>query len=91
MDEFDKIMSEIMARKYAKESDQDLLDRNDVIDEISKIIDDRLFSKQPLSLAITGIWGVGKSYILKEIEKSYSGRCIVFHYDCWKNDIMMNR
>ncbi|MBR6123217.1 hypothetical protein IKQ19_06425 [Candidatus Saccharibacteria bacterium] len=86
MDEFDKIMSEIMARKYAKESDQDLLDRNDVIDEISKIIDDRLFSKQPLSLAITGIWGVGKSYILKEIEKSYSGRCIVFHYDCWKND-----
>lgn len=86
MDEFDKIMSEIMARKYAKESDQDLLDRSDVIDEISKIIDDRLFSKQPLSLAITGIWGVGKSYILKEIEKSYSGCCIVFHYDCWKND-----
>lgn len=86
MDDFDKMMSEIMAKKYAGESDQDLLDRNDVIDEISKIIDDRLFSKQPLSLAITGIWGVGKSYILKEIEKSYSGRCIVFHYDCWKND-----
>lgn len=86
MDDFDKMMSEIMAKKYAGESDQDLLDRNDVIDEISKIIDDRLFSKQPLSLAITGIWGVGKSYILKEIEKSYSGRCIAFHYDCWKND-----
>lgn len=52
-DGFDKMMSEIMEKKYAKESDQDLLDRKDVIDGISKIIDDRLFSKQPLSLAIT--------------------------------------
>lgn len=86
MDDFDKMMSEIMTKKYAKEADRDLLERDGVIDEISKIIDNRLFSKQPLSLAITGIWGVGKSYILKEIEKRYSGRCIVFHYDCWKND-----
>lgn len=86
MDDFDKMMSEIMTKKYAKEADQDLLERDGIIDEISKIIDDRLFSKQPLSLAVTGIWGVGKSYILKEIEKRYSGRCIVFHYDCWKND-----
>ena len=86
MDEFDKMMSEIMIKKFKKESDPDLLDRNNVIDDISRIIDDRLFSKQPLSLAITGIWGVGKSYILKEIENKYSGRCIVFHYDCWKND-----
>ena len=86
VDEFDKMMSEIMAKKYAKKSDQDLLERKDVIDGISKIIDDRLFSKQPLSLAITGIWGVGKSYILKEIENKYSARCIVFHYDCWKSD-----
>ncbi|WP_407448120.1 P-loop NTPase fold protein [Fibrobacter sp.] len=86
MDDFDKMMSEIMAKKYAGESDQDLLEREGVIDEISKIIEDRLYSKLPLSLAITGIWGVGKSYVLKEIEKRYSGRCIVFHYDCWKND-----
>ena len=86
MDEFDKMMSEIMAKKFKRESDSDLLDRNNVIDDISRIIDDRLFSKQPLSLAITGIWGVGKSDILKEIENKYSGRCIVFHYDCWKND-----
>ena len=86
MDDFDKMMSEIMAKKYAGESDQDLLEREGVIDEISKIIEDRLYSKQPLSLAVTGIWGVGKSYVLKEIEKRYSGRCIVFHYDCWKND-----
>lgn len=83
---FDKIMSEFMAKKYAKESDQDLLERKVVIDGISKIIDNRIFSKQPLSLAITGMWGVGKSYILKEIENKYSGRCIVFHYDCWKSD-----
>ena len=86
MDDFDKMMSEIMAKKYAGESDQDLLEREGVIDEISKIIENRLYSKQPLSLAVTGIWGVGKSYVLKEIEKRYSGRCIVFHYDCWKND-----
>ena len=86
MDDFDKMMSEIMAKKYAGESDQDILEREGVIDEISKIIEDRLYSKQPLSLAVTGIWGVGKSYVLKEIEKRYSGRCIVFHYDCWKND-----
>ncbi len=86
MEEFDRMMSEIMAKKFTRESDQDLLERQNVIDGISQIIEDRLYSKQPLSLAITGIWGVGKSYILKEIEKKYSGRCIVFHYDCWKND-----
>lgn len=86
IDEFDKIMSEFMKKKCAKKADPDLLERKNVIDDISKIIDDRLLSKQPLSLALTGIWGVGKSYILKEIEDKYSDRCIVFHYDCWKND-----
>jgi len=41
------MMSEIMAKKYAKESDQDLLDRNDVIDGISKIIDDQFSRNNP--------------------------------------------
>ena len=86
INEFDKIMSEFMENKYAGVSNPDLLERKNVIDDISKIIDERLLSKQPLSLAVTGIWGVGKSYILKELEKKYSERCIVFHYDCWKND-----
>ena len=86
VDEFDKIISDVMKKKYVRESDPDLLERNGVIDDISKIIDDRLLSKLPLSLAVTGMWGVGKSYILKEIVDRYSARCIVFHYDCWKND-----
>ena len=85
-DEFDKIMSEIMEKKYAREPMPDLLERENVIDNISEIIDDRLYSKLPLSLAVVGEWGVGKSYILQKIEDKYSSRCIIFHYDCWKND-----
>ena len=68
-DEFDKMMSEIMAKEYAKESDQDLLDRKGVIDGISKIIDDQFSRNNPCRSRL----------------RVY-GRCIVFHYDCWKND-----
>jgi len=41
MDEFDIMMTKIMARKYAKKSDYDFLERRDVIDGIPKIIEDQ--------------------------------------------------
>lgn len=86
MDEFDNMISEYTKNKYARESNPDLLDRSEIIKEISEIIDEHLFSKDPLSLAITGLWGVGKSFILKKIEEIYSNKCIVLYFDCWKKD-----
>jgi len=79
-------MVDYMSENNTMQSSPDFLDRKKVIDDISQMIDDARSSNVPLSLAVTGIWGVGKSFILKEIENKFSYKCIVLHYDCWKKD-----
>lgn len=86
MDEFDQMIAEFMEGKQKNVSNPDVLDRNKVVGDISEMINHRLLSKEPTSLAVMGMWGVGKTFILNEIEKALSGKCIIFHYDCWKND-----
>lgn len=86
MDEFDKMISDFMKKKQATDFNPDVLDREVVIKDISDIINQSILSREPLSLALTGTWGVGKTYILNKIEKKFSGKCMVIHYDCWKND-----
>lgn len=86
MEEFDRIMAEAMSSKQKKVSNPDILGREKVIGDISEIISHRLLTKESTSLAVMGQWGVGKSFVLNEIEKAFSGKCIIFHYDCWKND-----
>lgn len=85
MDEFDEALSMLMKKK-ALVRDDDLLGRNDIIQKISTLISSKLNSKESLSLAITGAWGIGKSYVLEALEKEYQSQCFIFHYDCWKND-----
>lgn len=86
MDEFDQMIAEFMEGKRRNAPNPDVLDRDKVIGDISEMISHRLLSKEPTSLAVMGMWGVGKTFILNEIEKVFSGKCIIFHYDCWKND-----
>ena len=86
MDEFDQMIAEFMKDKQRNTPDLDVLDRRKVIEDLSEKISHRLLSKEPTALAVMGLWGVGKTFILNEIEKVFSGKCIIFHYDCWKND-----
>ena len=86
MDEFDQMIAEFIEGKRKNAQDPDILDRSKVIGDISEMISHRLYSKEPMSLAVMGMWGVGKTFILNEIEKKFSSKCIIFHYDCWKND-----
>ncbi len=80
------MISDFMKKKQATDFNPDVLDREVVIKDISDIINQSILSREPLSLALTGTWGVGKTYILNKIEKKFSGKCMVIHYDCWKND-----
>ena len=86
MGEFDQMIAKFIDGKQKNAQDPDVLDRSKVIGDISEIISHRLYSKEPMSLAVMGVWGVGKTFILNEIEKKFSNKCIIFHYDCWKND-----
>ena len=86
MDEFDQMIAEFIEGKRKNAQDPDILDRSKMIGDISEMISHRLYSKEPMSLAVMGMWGVGKTFILNEIEKKFSSKCIIFHYDCWKND-----
>lgn len=85
-DEFDKMISDFMKKKQTTVFNPDVLDREEVIKNISDIINQSILSQEPISLALTGTWGVGKTYILNKIEKKFYGKCMVIHYDCWKND-----
>jgi hypothetical protein len=86
MDVLDNTMVDSIIENNIVQSSPDFLDRKKVIDDISKMIDNAISSKVPFSLAVTGVWGIGKSFILKEIENKFSYKCIVLHYDCWKKD-----
>lgn len=68
----------------------DLLNREKfigyVIDLICQLSDER----RGCCFSIEGSWGIGKTYILEEIEKEIEAanknRFFLFHYNCWKYD-----
>ena len=73
----------------------DILGREEYIENVQNII--TLLSEQYHggSFAIDGCWGVGKTYVLEELERnlrtvqsedSADDRYLVFHYNCWEYD-----
>ena len=56
MDEFDQMIAEFMEDKQRNVASADVLDRNKVIGDISEMINHRLLSKEPTSLAVLGMW-----------------------------------
>ena len=73
----------------------DVLNRDEFIDKVKKVIDTISDHKRGCCFAINGKWGSGKSFVLERLEKQLKdwqseetgdNRYLVFHYDCWKYD-----
>ena len=73
----------------------DLLNREDFVDNVIKVINQLSNIKRGCCFAIEGGWGVGKTFVIEEIEdklkmsqseETSSDRYFVFHYNCWHHD-----
>ena len=84
---FDVIYQKMMQQKYGNGNEPtDLLNRSNDINDICRIVRQKANNKDYFSLAITGEWGSGKSFVLSQVEKKLKGEFITIHYDCWEND-----
>ena len=73
----------------------DILNRNEVIEDLYNIVQSISKNQAYCSFALEGTWGVGKTFVLDELEKklelemneeTLDNRYFVFHYNCWKYD-----
>lgn len=66
---------------------QDLLQREDFVNLLEKLIDNKINKHEGFSFAIDGKWGCGKSFILKMLEEKLEGNgYLVIHYNCWASN-----
>ncbi len=66
---------------------QDLLQRNEYVELLESLIDNKIQNNKGFSFAIDGPWGCGKSFILKLLEENLESKgYLVIHYNCWDND-----
>ncbi|MCM1043916.1 MAG: KAP family NTPase [Candidatus Gastranaerophilales bacterium] len=77
------------------EERMDLLDRDSFINNVVKLVNQLADNKRGCCFAIEGDWGIGKSFVMEEIEatlaqeqseKSGNNRYFLFHYNCWQYD-----
>lgn len=73
----------------------DLLNREEFKKNVIKIVNQLSDIKRGCCFAIEGGWGVGKTFVIEEIEErlkliqseeTNSDRYFVFHYNCWQHD-----
>lgn len=73
----------------------DLLNREEFVENVIKIVNQLSDIKRGCCFAIEGGWGVGKTFVIEEIEdrlkvlqseETNSDRYFVFHYNCWQHD-----
>ena len=73
----------------------DLLDRGSFIENVIKIVNQLSENKKGCCFAIEGEWGVGKTFVIEEIEEQLkeirfeetnTDKYFVFHYNCWQHD-----
>ncbi|MBD5507285.1 MAG: hypothetical protein HDR05_04310 [Lachnospiraceae bacterium] len=73
----------------------DLLNREEFEGNVIKIVNQLSDIKRGCCFAIEGSWGVGKTFVIEEIEErlkliqseeTNSDRYFVFHYNCWQHD-----
>lgn len=73
----------------------DLLNREGFVDNVIKVVNQLSDIKRGCCFAIEGGWGVGKTFVIEEIEErlkvlqseeTNSDRYFVFHYNCWQHD-----
>lgn len=73
----------------------DLLNREEFVENVIKIVNQLSDIKRGCCFAIEGGWGIGKTFVIEEIEErlkviqseeTKSDRYFVFHYNCWQHD-----
>ena len=73
----------------------DFLNRQDFIQQVKTVIELLSANKKNSCFAISGTWGIGKSYILEKLEKQLLfeqnqettlDKYFVFHFNCWEYD-----
>lgn len=73
----------------------DVLNRQDFIDTLLRLVDNFAAKKQGSCFGIDGAWGSGKSFVIERLEKKLKdiqseetadNKYFVFHYDCWEYD-----
>lgn len=73
----------------------DLLTREEFVENVIKIVNQLSDIKRGCCFAIEGGWGIGKTFVIEEIEEQLKAiqseetngdRYFVFHYNCWQHD-----
>lgn len=68
----------------------DLLNRKDFIDNVINVVGQLSANERGACFSIEGSWGIGKTFVLEEIEKQLEAKdeenYFVFHYNCWQHD-----
>ncbi len=73
----------------------DFLNREDFIQQVKTVIELLSVNKKNSCFAISGTWGIGKSFVLEKLEKQLLfeqneetalDRYFVFHFNCWEYD-----
>ena len=73
----------------------DFLNRQDFIQQVKTVIELLSSNKKNSCFAISGTWGIGKSYVLEKLEKQLLfeqneatalDKYFVFHFNCWEYD-----
>ena len=73
----------------------DLLNRETFIDNVIQLVCQLSENKKGCCFAIEGGWGIGKTFVVEEIEaqlrvlqseETCEDRFFVFHYNCWQHD-----
>ena len=69
------------------QSEIDLLNRKDIIEQLVKTIEFLNSKEFSPSFAIDGTWGCGKTWIIKHLEQKLEEKeTICFYYNAWEND-----
>lgn len=73
----------------------DYLNRHDFIEQVKTVIELLSANKKNTCFAISGTWGIGKSYVIEKLEKmllhkpnedTALDKYFVFHFNCWEYD-----
>ncbi len=75
--------------------DGDYLNRHDFIEQVKTVIELLSANKKNTCFAISGTWGIGKSYVIEKLEnqllykpneETVLDKYFVFHFNCWEYD-----
>lgn len=64
----------------------DVLKRQQYVEMVRQVIENKIDNKAGYSLAVDGQWGSGKTYVLQMLEEQLETRALVFHYNAWERD-----